>query len=398
MWLVRCMRVEFREQRVLFTGGGTAGHVSPGLAVYHALQRAAQVGRATATGPATTNNHLCALWVGSERIESSLVPAAGLSFRQIDIRFSYRRPTPGNWDYYRRHIVPIVLGQPFRQALATLDIFQPDLVIGTGGYVSAPLLWAARQRNVPYALIQCDAPPGLVNWHFAEHAWRIFAATPEVARGFAGRCALSKVQVAGYPVLPRKRSRETLCAELGIDPKRRLLVAMGGSLGSGAVHQAISQLLHAAAQQPSCRGDRLAVLSIGGSREGLAAAILDPRTLPAGPVSFHHTGYLEHAIDALYAADFYLGRAGAASVGELVASGIPALLIPDPQHADRQQYSNAGTLIARGQGTVLEQSAVTGVRILQWLDAVWDAQRRPAPQPAAADVIVNELSQLWAAG
>ncbi len=120
--------------------------------------------------------------------------------------------------------------------------------------------------------------------------------------------------------------------------------------------------------------------------------------LAAGPVSFHSTGYLEHAIDALYAADFYIGRAGAATIGELVATGIPALLIPDPQHADRQQYSNARVLVARGQGSVLEQSEVTGERLLTWLDAKWDARRQPAPQPAAADIIASELEQLWAAG
>ncbi len=228
------MRVEFHEKRVMFTGGGTAGHVSPGLAVYHALRRAGKPRRDLSAASAAAGSHLCALWVGSERIENQLVPAAGLSFRQLDIRFSYRRPTPDNWDYYRRHILPLALGQPFRQALATLDIFQPELVVGTGGYVSAPLLWAAQQRHVPFALIQCDTPPGLVNWHFAEHAWRVFAATPEVARGFAGRCALAKIKVAGYPVLPRRRSREELCAELGIDPARRLLVAMGGSLGVGS--------------------------------------------------------------------------------------------------------------------------------------------------------------------
>lgn len=390
------MRVDFHEKRVLFAGGGTAGHVNPGLAVYFALQRQGRAARRQSGNLAGSGSHLCALWVGSERIESRLVPAAGISFRQIDIRFSYRRPTPDNWRYYRAHILPILLGHPFRQARATLDIFQPDIVIGTGGYVSAPVLWAAQQRGVPYALIQCDAPPGLVNWHFADRAWRVFTATPVIARGFVGRCALGKLQVAGYPVLLHKRTREDLCSQLGLDPAKRLLVAMGGSLGAGAVHLAVSELLHAAALSRNKRLSDLAVLDIGGSREDLAASLLDPRSLPAGPIEFHHVGYLEHAIDALYAADFYIGRAGAATVGELVAVGIPSLLIPDPQHADRQQYTNAALLVERGQGTVLQQAQVTGHSILQWLEQMWDTPRLAPPSPAA-DGIAAELGGLWEA-
>jgi UDP-N-acetylglucosamine--N-acetylmuramyl-(pentapeptide) pyrophosphoryl-undecaprenol N-acetylglucosamine transferase len=390
------MRVDFHEKRVLFAGGGTAGHVSPGLAVYFALQRQARALRSQSENSAGGGCHLCALWVGSERIESKLAPAAGISFRQIDIRFSYRRPTPDNWRYYRQHILPILLGHPFRQAQATLDIFQPDLVIGTGGYVSAPTLWAAQQRGVPYALIQCDAPPGLVNWHFADRAWRVFAATPDVARGFLGRCAIAKLKLAGYPVLPRKRTRDELCAELGIDPAKRLLVAMGGSLGAGAVQHAVSELLHAAKLSRDQRWRKVAVLNIGGSRADLAAALLDPRSQPAGPIEFHHVGYLEHAVDALHAADFYIGRAGAATVGELVAAGIPSLLIPDPQHADRQQFTNAAQLVERGQGTVLQQAQVSGPGVLQWLGQAWDAVRLDPPAPAA-DVIAAELAELWEA-
>lgn len=396
--MARCMRVEFHEKRVMFTGGGTAGHVNPGLAVYHAMQRAAQPHNAVAAG-CNNQYHLCAIWVGSERIESTLVPQAGMSFRQIDIRFSYRRPTPGNWAYYRQHILPLLLGRPFRQALATLDIFQPELVVGTGGYVAAPVLWAAIKRNVPIALIQCDSPPGLVNWHFADRAWRIFTSTREVAQGFTGRCANAKIIPAGFPVLPRRRSREALCAELGIDASRRLLVAMGGSLGAGAVQAAIQEMLSAAEHKVcSSRRDRLAVLNIGGSRGDIFTAMPDQATVASRPVAYYSTGYLEHAIDALYAADFYIGRAGAATVGELVAAGTLALLIPDPQHADRQQYANAEVLVRLGQGVVLEQGQATGRRLLDWLESVWDAPRPTAPLASAADEIATELAQLWAAG
>jgi UDP-N-acetylglucosamine--N-acetylmuramyl-(pentapeptide) pyrophosphoryl-undecaprenol N-acetylglucosamine transferase len=387
------MSAETTRKRIMFSGGGTAGHVNPGLAIVDELRRRLSPGNSWTCGSGD-NLKQCVMWVGSERMESQLVPQAGGSFRQIDIRFSYRRLTPANWGYYQRHILPILLGHPFRQALATLDIFQPNLVVGTGGYVAAPVLWAAQYRNVPYALLQCDQPPGMVNSFFADKAWRVFAATDAVARAFEGHCALEKVRVTGFPVQVAKRTREDFCREMGIDPAKWLLVAMGGSLGAGAVHHAIAELLRAAAQAPDERWKKLAVLNIGGSRDDLAA-ITEGSARQGGTISYHHVGYLDHAIDALHAADFYLGRSGAATVGELIATGVPSLLIPDPQHADRQQYANADVLVARGQGSIIEQREVTGSRLLEWLKRAWEQPRHAALATSAAENVAREISQLW---
>src|SRR5690349_2447908 len=102
-----------RPRRLMLTGGGTAGHVNPLLAVLERLE---------ARDPG-----LKPLWVGSERSESRLVPEAGVPFQRIDIRFSYRVPVPSNWGYYREHLLPILLGKPFRQAKGIVAGFMPDL-------------------------------------------------------------------------------------------------------------------------------------------------------------------------------------------------------------------------------------------------------------------------------
>ena len=375
------------EIRILVAGGGTAGHVSPGLAILDALSQ-----RFAASKGALA---LTARWMGSSRIEAQIVPAAGVSFSEIDIRFSYRVPVPRNWGYYRQHILPLALGRPFSQALSVLRTFAPHVVIGTGGYVAAPALWAAGRLGIPYALIQLDAKPGLVNWHFAPDAWRVYASTPRVAQAFAGRVSLSKLRVHGFPVQRVRRSRSIVLSELGIDPSRRVLLAMGGSLGAGAVHRAVRELLFAAARDRDPRWSQLSVLSIGGEREHLAGDLLNPGVLPAGPMTCHHTGYFPHAIDAVAAADFYVGRSGAASVGELIAQGPPALLVPDPQHADRQQYANAELLVERGQGTVVDQREVSGAGLLAWLRDVWNQPRCLPPQPPAAQAIAADLACLW---
>jgi UDP-N-acetylglucosamine--N-acetylmuramyl-(pentapeptide) pyrophosphoryl-undecaprenol N-acetylglucosamine transferase len=367
-------------RRVLLAGGGTGGHVYPALAIVEALRR--------------RDPELAFRWLGSERIEARLVPDWGIDFQQIDIRFSYRLPTPKNWGYYARHLIPLALGRPFRQALRALEGWRPDIVLATGGYVAAPVIWAAQQSGIPVALIEINTPAGLVNWWFAPGAWRTYAATPVIARQFTGRCSQAKVVASGYPALKPKRTRAQVCQEYGLDPHRRILLVMSGSLGSRAVHHAVRDLLNGAAADGDPRWHEVAVLHVAGDRPELMANVMQDADLPTAPVQYRSVGYLHDAVGALHASDWYLGRSGAATVGELIATGLPCLLLPDPQHADKQQYGNARVLVERGQGLLQEQQQVTGPAVLEWLRRTWEHPRL-APPPPAADVIADDLLNVW---
>jgi UDP-N-acetylglucosamine--N-acetylmuramyl-(pentapeptide) pyrophosphoryl-undecaprenol N-acetylglucosamine transferase len=367
-------------RRIMLAGGGTAGHVTPLLAVLAALEHRVPNLRAT--------------WVGSDRIESRLAPAAGIDFRHIDIRFSYRPPTWRNIPYYYKHILPLAFGLPFRQGLAAVDGLQPGLVIATGGYVAAPVIWAALHRGVQVALLEINDPPGLTNWFFASRTWRVYCATSEIASRFAVRCSQSKVKVTGYPAMQPQRTRSRVCQELHVDPARRILVAMGGSLGAGAIHHAVGEFLAAATHDPDPRWTQLALLSVAGERNELRDSTATPPSAKC-PVQHVAVDYIDDVPGVLAAADFYLGRSGAATVGELIASGLPALLIPDPQHGDRQQYGNATVLTSRGQGRLVEQQAITGKAILDWLRAAWDTPKFPPPHPLPAEIIADDLLTAW---
>jgi UDP-N-acetylglucosamine--N-acetylmuramyl-(pentapeptide) pyrophosphoryl-undecaprenol N-acetylglucosamine transferase len=293
--------------------------------------------------------------------------------------------------------LPLFLGRPFRQALHVLDGFQPDLVLASGGYVSAPAVWAAQRRNVPVALLQLDDPPGLVNSYFADRAWRVLCSTPTVAAQFRGRCAPDKLRVTGYPALTPRRALGEVFREYGIDTGRRLLLVVGGSLGAGAIHRAVLEFLERAAEQPRAQWLGLAVLHVGGERAELLQQELQLKRIGGSAVQYVPTGYLGDPVGALLASDFYFGRCGAATTGELLAAGIPSLVMPDPQHADRQQYGNARALLAAGQGTVLEErSAGHGQALLDWLLEHWDDPRRPPPSPPSADLAAEELLEAWA--
>lgn len=365
----------------MLAGGGTGGHVYPLLAILRAL-------------PPLDRSDV--MWLGSERIESQIVPEADVLFKQIDIRFSWRRPTPANWGYYMRNLLPILLGRPFRQAMDALRSFQPDLLLAAGGYVSAPAIWAAAQLGIPAALLEINDPPGLVNWWFAPEAWRIYCISADCAEGFSHRCSPAKLRVCGCPAMPPQRSRDEVCRAYDIDPARRLLVVMGGSLGSGAVHRLLAQTLDAARNSSDPRWEQLAVLNCGGERPGLMDEYRETEGGgPGGPIQYRRVDYLKDAPGAFAAADFYLGRSGAATVGELIASGPHCLLVPDPQHADRQQYGNARLLLARGQGSILEQKTASGEGVLSWLRSVWERPRVTPPSPPAAELIATDLLSRW---
>jgi UDP-N-acetylglucosamine--N-acetylmuramyl-(pentapeptide) pyrophosphoryl-undecaprenol N-acetylglucosamine transferase len=364
----------------MLTGGGTGGHVYPLLAVIEALGSGFEY-------------H----WTGSERSESRIVPQYAqesgipVEFHLIDIRFSYRLPTPRNWSYYRRHILPLLGGRPFRQALAVLEEVRPTFVLASGGYVSAPTLWAARQLGIPYALLQLDAAVGLVNRYFAVGAARVYVSTERATRNLQADCPDSRVLLTGFPARRPRATRAEVLAQYDFEPQRRLFTIMGGSLGTGAIARLAAELITLLDQ--SAYADSLAVMFSAGERMDTARAIREQGTQR---LLFAAVDYIGDSVSVLAASDFYLGRSGASTVAELLATGPQALLIPDPQHHDRQQYLNAAVLVRRGQGEVLEQREADAGEALDWLVKAWNNPRGTPPTPPAAEVVAADLQKLLA--
>jgi UDP-N-acetylglucosamine--N-acetylmuramyl-(pentapeptide) pyrophosphoryl-undecaprenol N-acetylglucosamine transferase len=205
------------------------------------------------------------------------------------------------------------------------------------------------------------------------------------------------VEVCGYPALMPRRRESEVFREYGIDQGRRVLLVMGGSLGTGAIHRAVLDFLRQTIARPRARWLQLAVLHVAGERVDLLDGELARADIGMAPVQYVRTGYLSDPMGALLASDFYFGRCGAATTGELLACGLPALVMPDPQHADRQQYGNARALLAAGQGEIIEQhSPAHGTQLLEWLLRCWQQERTPPPSPPAANLAAETLLEAWA--
>ncbi len=313
--------------KLVVSGGGTGGHVYPALAVVEAMLGQGQTKAADAVD---------VLWVGSKGgIEEDLIAQAGLQFVGL---------AAGGL----RGMGPVVkvrnaarLAGGFWQARGVLARFRPDVVLSTGGYVSAAMTLAAWLKRIPVLIYLPDIVPGQAIQKLSRFAARIAVTSEESCRYFDR----SKVVVTGYPVRPEilTLSRAEARQALGLDPQSKVLLVFGGSQGARSINQALMAGL--ASLLPVCQ-----VVHVSGRLDAdwvTSAA----RDLPeAVRARYHHYDYLHDMPLALVAADLAVARAGAATLGEFPAAGLPAVLVPYP-YSGQHQNPNADYMAEERRGT-----------------------------------------------
>lgn len=322
---------------VVIGGGGTGGHVYPGLAV-------ADVLRARRPG-------LRIVWVGTARgIEARAVPAAGYPFVAVPSRGLKRRLS---WE-----TVAAVgaAGRGLMAAWRLLGALRPRVVLGTGGYAAAPVAAAAIARRIPLVLQEQNAYPGLTNRIFGRFAWRIALGSPAAARFFGGP---PRAVVTGNPIRPGIASMPAKegARRLGLDPSRPMVMFMAGSLGARSINDAFVEGSH----RLRARSDLDFMVSTGNAQyEGVCARLAErwgPPDEEPGP--YRRWGnvrvwpYVDDMAAAYAAASLVVARAGAMSLAELTARGVPAVLVPYPYAAEGHQEHNARELEAQGAAVVV---------------------------------------------
>ncbi len=278
------------------------------------------------------------------------------------------------------------LAKSVRRARAIIRSFRPSVILATGGYVSAPVVWAGAAERVPSVVYLPDLEPGWAIRATARWATRIAVSFPEVSRYFRS----SQVVVTGYPVRARfyETNREKARQMLRLEPNACTVTVYGGSQGAHHINQAVVANLPELARQAQI------IHITGQSDEAWAKGQIDQ--LPDGLQSRVHVfGYLNEELpDALAAADIAVARAGASSLGELPALGLPAILVPYP-FAGRHQELNcayltrAGAAIRVGDATLADE-LVPSVRKLFGAPEQLKSMSRAAQslaQPQAAERI-----------
>lgn len=330
--------------RLLVTGGGTGGHIYPALAVARAWQERFGTGSV--------------LYVGTSRgLEARLVPPAGIPFLTVEVQGLPRELNRDLLSFGPR------LLRGLKQGRRILKEFRPQVVLGTGGYVSFPLVALAAMAGIPAVLHEQNAFPGLANRLLSRRVAGIALTFPEAATRFPKGV---EVRVTGLPVRPEisRISREEGLSYLGLSGQRPVLLVTGGSRGARSINQAMLDVYRTLPHLPP-----LDIVHITGeltyteTREALALAGIE-RQKKGNIVIKAYEHQMAHA---LAAADLILCRAGATTLAEITVRGLPAILVPYPYAAENHQEYNARALVQAEAARLLLDRELNGQRLVALL-------------------------------
>ncbi len=329
------------KMKILVSGGGTGGHIYPALALIRGLKK--------------KYFHLETLYVGTEEgLESSIVPKAGILFKTIKISGFRRRISFENVKTVARFL------SAYQKAKKYLKEFQPDVVIGTGGYVSGPVLFAAARLKIPTVIHEQNSVPGITNIFLSKFVTKVAISFEAVSEYFPKE----KLYFTGNP-----RASEVVRNSKGISKKRfgfqenkKLVVISGGSRGARPINDAVRMYI-----QLSDILDYEVLYITGDVHYDRVMEQLKNMQIPKG---FKLVPYMAEMQELLTVTDLIVNRAGATTLAEITALGLPSILIPSPHVTNNHQEKNARVLEEHGACKVILESELTGEKLKQAIESL----------------------------
>jgi UDP-N-acetylglucosamine--N-acetylmuramyl-(pentapeptide) pyrophosphoryl-undecaprenol N-acetylglucosamine transferase len=317
VWVTHILS-DVTHKRIAISGGGTGGHLYPGLAVAELFRQ---------------RGNEC-LYLGSARgLEAEVVPREGFPFVSVPSRGIAGSPL-------QKVMALLALGLGALKALKSLSAWKPDLVIGTGGFVCVPAVVAARLLGVPVVLLEQNAVPGKATHLLSKFAQAVCLSFEETARFFPGRRTVwTGNPLRGSIVLGDKAEARQ---QLGLDPARPTLLVAGASQGAASINDAVVNAL------PAWKDREWNIVHLTG-RNHLAKVLARVEGLmESNPTLIYQAYGFRKDMETLYsAADLVVSRAGATTIAEMTCLGLPAILVPYP-HAGGHQKENAKVVVECG--------------------------------------------------
>jgi UDP-N-acetylglucosamine--N-acetylmuramyl-(pentapeptide) pyrophosphoryl-undecaprenol N-acetylglucosamine transferase len=357
---------------VLIAGGGSGGHLMPALAVAQATQ--------------AVHPDWQFVFAGARRgIEATVLPERGARHHLLPFHPIYRRQW---WKNFRW---PLLLPELLVQVDRMLTQESPSAVIGTGGYVSGPVIWRAAARGIPTGILDLDVSPGIATRLVARRVDAIWLAAPE-ARDRLPASARARATITGAPIaVPDPGRRTAALARFGLENGQPVLLVTGGSQGSLAINRVVAQWIRA------------------GGAEGVRVIWATGRVTHAEFASLHRPpavqvlSFIDPMADAWSVADLCISRAGMMTLSEICAWGIPSILIPLPTAAADHQTHNARAMVNAGAALMLPQAELDGERLRSAVAGLladsagrlaMAAVARTRGKPDAAAMIATRVAQL----
>ena len=370
--------MEEKLKRVIFTCGGTAGHVNPAIALAQKIKQ--------------ENPDAEFLFVGADRgLEKDLVPKAGYDFKTVHISSFHRSLKPKE---IRHNLISVynLLRAP-GEARGILKEFQPDVVIGTGGYASFPMVKAAAKAGIPTAVHESNMVPGLTTKMLESYAGRIMVGFEACRQHYKEP---EKVVVTGTPVRSDffAETKEEAKRALGVDDGRPLIVSFWGSLGASGMNRQMADFMALEAEKEPFHH----IHAAGQSGYPVMQQLLREKgvDLEKHP-ALQLREYIYDMARVCRAADLVICRAGASTISELTALGVAALIVPSPYVTNNHQEKNARVLEAAGGAVVLVESESTAQKLFQTACGVLrdDNRRREMERAMASLGICDATDRIY---
>lgn len=327
--------MEYSKLRVIISGGGTGGHIFPALSIANKLKE--------------LNPETEILFVGAEgRMEMEKVPAAGYKIVGLPITGLQRRLDLSNF------VLPFKILKSIMMARKLLKEYKPDIAIGVGGYASAPLLWVAGRLGIPTLIQEQNGFAGLTNKIVAKNAKKICVAYEGMERFFpADRIIISGNPIRKEIVPPTPQMKEEGYKFYGLNPEKKHLFIVGGSLGSGTLNKSVRKWI----QEGKPGGENLEVIWQCGKiyKKDVDAFMAEMEAKKEGSTKdIWYSDFIQRMDLAYAVADVVVSRSGASSVSELCAANKATIFVPSPNVAEDHQTHNAMALVRKDAGMIIK--------------------------------------------
>lgn len=364
--------------RIVLSGGGTGGHIYPAVAVARQLE--------------AEDSETTFLYIGGQRgLESKLVPQENIPFKSIDITGFRRKLSIDNVKTVMRFLKGV------KASKQMLREFKPDVVIGTGGYVCGPVVYAASRLGIPTLIHEQNAIPGLTNRFLSRYADTVAVSFEGTESSFPGS---KRVIYTGNPraTTVTTASAERGYASLGISEGSTVVLVVGGSQGARAINKAMIEMTPFVG-----KGNGVHYVYVTGEPYFEEARKELRQKLGGLPNWLHVLPYIHNMPEVLACTSLIVNRAGASFLAEITALGIPSVLIPSPNVTNNHQEANARQLEREGAAIVILEKDLTGQLLMDSVQKIIgkedvhrkmsEASLRLGKRDSAA-VVTDELRRL----
>ena len=328
--------------RVVISAGGTGGHIYPALAIINKIKKE------------EPNSEF--LYIGTHnRMEKDLIPSLGIPYEEIEITGFIRKLTLENFKTFTRFM------KARKRCLKIIENFQPDVVIGAGGYVTAPVIWAANKLGCKTFIHEQNSVVGMSNKYLTKYVDKVGVSFESTLGEFPREKVILTGNPCGEKAILTKKAKKS---DFGLEDDKKLVLIVMGSLGSKTINEKMVEFVY------GFRSKEYQILFVTGND------YYDKIKTRRFPDNVKVVPFIQDLPSIMKVTDLMVSRAGASTMSEIMALGIPTIFIPSPYVTNNHQYKNAMDLVNKEAAWMLEEKDLNKASFIKMVDDILEDEKK----------------------